>query len=99
LAAGTASIVGEETLHESSIDLQFEETIRNMQALADASNASGKWSSLQIYVRDAAHLERVASLASTHFSGCVEKILHVPLCRSTLLVEIEGICDANTTQA
>lgn len=99
LAAGTASIVGEETLHESSIDLQFEETIRNMQALAEASNASGKWRSLQIYVRDAAHLERVASLASNHFPGCVEKILHVPLCRSTLLVEIEGICDANTTQA
>lgn len=99
LAAGTASIVGEETLHESSIDLQFEETIRNMRALAEASNACGNWRSLQIYVRNAADLERVASLASIRFPGSVERILHVPLCRSTLLVEIEGVCDVDPTQA
>ncbi|MDA1262656.1 MAG: hypothetical protein O3B75_07135 [Planctomycetota bacterium] len=99
LASGTAAIVGEQTLHELSIDLQFEETIRNMKALTEASNASGKWRSLQIYVRDSANLERVECLASNRFPGCVERILHAQLCRSTLMVEIEGVCDVNHAQA
>lgn len=99
IASGTAAIIGEETQHEASIDLQFEESVRNLHALADAANAHGMWRSLQIYVRDAADLDRVSSLAAAQFPGCVERILHAPLCRRTLRVEIEGICDGVSAQA
>ncbi len=92
-ASGTAAIVGEETLHEDSIDLQFDETVQNMRALASVAHASGPWRSLQIYVRKECDLDRIAELAEQRFPGAVDRVLQAPLCRTTLLVEIEGVCD------
>ncbi len=93
LASGTASVVGESSCHEASIDEQFAETIRNLDALAIAARASGAWRSLQIYVRDRKDLARVEQLAHNRFGAEVERILHAPICRRELLVEIEGVCD------
>ncbi|MCE9620201.1 MAG: hypothetical protein K8R92_09865 [Planctomycetes bacterium] len=93
MASGTAAVVGEDTVHDASIDLQFQEAIHNLQSLAEAAGAAGAWRSLQIYVREAADLDRVRELAAARFGGGVERILQAPLCRGELLVEIEGICD------
>ena len=92
LASGTASVVGEESLHLENIDAQFEETLANLAALSDAGGGDGRWRSIQIYVRDAAHLDRVQALATEAFGDGLERVLHAPLCRRELLVEIEGIC-------
>ncbi len=92
LASGTASVVGEESLHLENIDAQFEETLANLAVLSAAGGGDGRWRSLQVYVRDAAHLARVQALATEAFGDDLERVLHAPLCRRELLVEIEGIC-------
>jgi hypothetical protein len=45
-------------------------------------------------VRDAAAVPVVASWAQSSFPGEVERVLCASLCRSNLLVEIEGVADA-----
>ena len=93
LASGTASVVGEDSVHHDALVLQFEESLRNLQALATAATATTPWRSLQIYVRDADDLEAVRALAFEHFGTNTERILHAPICRRELRVEIEGVCD------
>ena len=93
LASGTASVVGEESLHLEDIDAQFEETLANLASLSDAGGGDGRWRSVQIYVRDAAHLDRIQALATEAFGDGLERVLHAPLCRRELLVEIEGVCN------
>jgi len=93
LASGTAAIVGESSMHPGSLDAQFNESVRNLEALAEAGGGTGRWRSLQIYVRDAADLPRVRELATDRFGLEAERILHALICRRELLVEIEGICD------
>lgn len=94
IASGTAAVVGEDSMHAESISAQCEETLRNLDSLAEAGGARGPWRSLQIYVRDSVDVPVVASWAQSTFPGEVERVLCAPLCRSNLLVEIEGVADA-----
>ena len=94
IASGTASVVGESSMHPGDLEAQCAETLRNMDALAAAGGARGPWRSLQVYVRDAAHLDAVRAWGERHFPGELERVLHAPLCRAELLVEIEGVADA-----
>ena len=94
-ASGTASVIGEESMHHGQLEAQFDESVRNLSALADAGGGDGAWRALQIYVRDAADLDRVEVLAKDRFGDRVERILHAPICRHELLLEIEGICRAS----
>jgi chorismate lyase / 3-hydroxybenzoate synthase len=96
IAAGTASIVEEDSHHRGSLTLQFEETVRNLSALAIAGGATGPWRSMQMYVRDAVDVAPAEALAASEFGGRVERIVQAPLCRSELLVEIEGVADVAT---
>jgi chorismate lyase/3-hydroxybenzoate synthase len=95
LASGTASVVGEDSVHHGQLDEQFRESVRNLESLAEAGGGDGRWRSLQIYVRDTADLARLGELARTHFGDAAERILHAPICRRELLVEIEGVCSAS----
>jgi chorismate lyase/3-hydroxybenzoate synthase len=92
IASGTASVVGEETRHPRNLALQFDESIRNLEVLKTAAGVRGEWNGLQIYVRDEQDLEEVGS-RSLDALGSVERIVQAPLCRSGLLVEIEGVVD------
>lgn len=92
LASGTAAVVGEDSIHLGDLEAQFAETVANLRSLAEAGGGDGRWRSLQIYVRDPAHLAAVRALARAHFGEAAERILHAPLCRRELLVEVEGIC-------
>jgi chorismate lyase/3-hydroxybenzoate synthase len=94
IASGTASVVGEASMHPGDLDAQCAETLRNLDALAAAGGARGPWRSLQAYVRDAAHLDAVRAWGERSFPGELERVLHAPLCRADLLVEIEGVADA-----
>jgi hypothetical protein len=48
---------------------------------------------VQIYVRDQSDLSTVSRLAQQEFADGVERILHAPLCRQALLVEVEAVAD------
>ncbi len=93
IASGTASVVGEDSSHTASLALQFAESVRNLDSLAEAGEAIGPWRSLQMYVRDADMLDRVRELARVTFGSSIERVLHASVCRRELLVEIEGVCD------
>lgn len=90
-ASGTASVVGEETMHCDHPQGQWEESIRNLESLAAAAGARGQWRCMRVYVREAMHLDLFAALARTSFGDEVESLLVAPLCRKDLLVEVEGI--------
>lgn len=94
LASGTASVVGEDSMHHGRLEAQFEESMRNLAALSCAGGGDGLWRSVRIYVRDARDLEQVLSLARERFQDGLERVLHAPICRGELLLEIEGICNA-----
>ncbi len=97
LASGTAAVVGEDSMHLDQLDAQFEETMRNLAALATAGGGDGSWRSVHVYVRNAADLERVQTLALHRFGDELERVLQAPICRRELLLEIEGICHAGNT--
>lgn len=94
LASGTASVVGEDSMHAGDIASQCAETERNLESLAAAGGAVGPWRCPQIYVRDEAHLDAVAAWAARCFPGEPLRLLRAPLCRADLLVEVEAVADA-----
>ena len=98
--SGTASIVGFESRHPGDTVEQCRETLRNIgvivdcalrdSALDDARFAS--FSSLKIYVRNAADLDAVSSALDDRVPREVPRLfLLADICRSELDVEVEGI--------
>lgn len=90
-ASGTASVVGEESRHAGDIHAQWQETLANLEALRACAAAPGRWSCMRAYVRDEHDLQTVAGLGCAAFDGGLVEVLHAPLCRRELLVEVEGI--------
>lgn len=93
MASGTAAVVGEEVVHPHDVRAQWQQTISHLRTLRAAAQARGQWRSLQIYVRDRSDLSIISRLAQEEFSDGVERVLHAPLCRKALLVEVEGVAD------
>lgn len=91
IASGTASVVGEETMHIGNPREQWDETVCNLESLSVSAGVSGEWRCLRIYVREARHLDLLATLARSVFGNEVDSVLLAPLCREDLLVEVEGI--------
>lgn len=99
--SGTASIVGHETCHPGDVREQTRETLRNLAAVVDAANATrtGRFAleSLDavIYVRHAADVPAILAVidetlgAGSHLARHAV-VLEADVCRSDLLVEIEG---------
>lgn len=108
LVGGTASIVGEDSLHQGAVVLQARETFRNLASLvcSAAQGAAGplpesdrevagwlaQFREIRAYYRETQHSQQVRDLVQAAFSGA-ERIETFPaeLCRSELLVEIEGV--------
>jgi chorismate lyase/3-hydroxybenzoate synthase len=93
LASGTAAVVGEDVVHPHDVQAQWQETLSHFATLRSLAQARGQWRSVQIYVRDHCDLSTVARLAQQEFADGVERILHAPLCRQALLVEVEAVAD------
>ncbi|CAN5596814.1 hypothetical protein BH10PLA1_BH10PLA1_05100 [soil metagenome] len=96
LVGGTASICGERSVHRNQLVGQFRETLDNLASLITAAGVKrdplAAFSDLRIYYprkRDARAIEKNARAAFT----AAERIQITPadLCRSELLVEIEGV--------
>lgn len=94
--SGTASIVGYETLHHGDIDKQTSETLLNIRTLLqqapDYIAGQGKML-LKIYLRHKHDLAIVRARVAKEFgTSCNAVYLHSNICRSDLLLEIEGAC-------
>jgi chorismate lyase/3-hydroxybenzoate synthase len=101
LAGGTASIVGEDSMHVDDVDAQLEETLKNLEALIDAAAgpsdtrpALNRLLELRVY---AARQEDAPAIRAVLAARCpcaarIELTI-ARVCRPELLVEIEGVAE------
>lgn len=90
--SGTASIVGFETVHQGDVIKQTEETLRNIRTLLTRrSDTPAGYMLLKVYLRHVHDLELVRARVQAEFGAdCKAVYLHSNICRSDLLLEIEG---------
>jgi chorismate lyase/3-hydroxybenzoate synthase len=97
--SGTASVVGHESVHGESLAGQLAETLRNVeQVLERARLASardlpglGGFDLVKVYLRDRDRLDAVTgALASALGTETPVLVLEADICRTDLLVEIDG---------
>lgn len=98
--SGTASIQGHESLHDGDLSGQVKETLQNIAAIqANASDDQPTervtWvqgESLRVYLRHAKHYAAVRKALESHWGKTHRTIyLKGDICRSELLLEIEGV--------
>jgi chorismate lyase/3-hydroxybenzoate synthase len=92
--SGTASIVGYETMHQGDAEKQTAETLLNirtlLQQIPDYDPAQGRML-LKVYLRRIEDLPMVRAKVLAEFGpSCKAVYLHSNICRSDLLLEIEG---------
>jgi chorismate lyase/3-hydroxybenzoate synthase len=102
LVGGTASIVGEDSMHEGDVDAQLDETLKNLEALIDAAaeqsdtatTALSRLLDLRVYV---ARHEDAPAIRAVLTSRCPRaeriELTIARVCRPELLVEIEGVAE------
>lgn len=109
LVGGTASIKGENSLHPASLPLQFQETLTNLASVVEAahvkmpstkSHTEKHWlncyTDLRVYYARAQEGDALAAMTRKAFSdNCRIEMRRADLCRSELLVEIEGVASLN----
>jgi chorismate lyase/3-hydroxybenzoate synthase len=91
--SGTAAVVGHASVHHDDLEAQLEETLTNLDALlASAGLPAGfdAQSPLKVYVRHEADAPRVRDALLERLPGVPLLLLHGDICRSELLVEIDG---------
>jgi chorismate lyase / 3-hydroxybenzoate synthase len=99
--SGTASIVGHLSLHPGDARAQARETVANLRALfAQAADKGfpeqGSQRFLKVYVRHSQDLPVIRSeLGQAFTQGEQIAYLQADICRSDLLLEIEGVCFAD----
>lgn len=98
LISGTASVVGHDSLHDCP-DAQVAETLRNLDSLVSAAGLDpvlAKTAWLKAYVRHVGDTATVrAALAEAGLSPDRLICLHGDICRSELLLEIDGIAQSH----
>ena len=96
--SGTASILGHESVHPGDLREQIEETLRNMEAILANVPASLFESEvcLRVYIRNENHYRAIRKTLEARFGeGCSIVYLRGDICRSELLLEIEGVFGAS----
>ena len=98
LAAGTASIRGEQTLHPTDLHGQLDETITNLRALLTAAECSAEpgdlnaFTDLCVYHLHAGDAPLLEEKICAIFGPAMRLQMHrADICRADLLVEIEGV--------
>lgn len=96
--SGTAAIVGHLSRHPGDLIRQFDETCENLEALlASASARAGvrlAFRLLRVYLRETADTARLRTRLAHRFGAGVPVLfLRGDICRSDLLVEVEGIAE------
>ena len=103
--SGTASIVGERTLHPDDVEKQTITTIENIFELFSRENQNElgvqfdpgqiEFSHLRIYVKHQKDFPRVEAVCKSMLNSSSFLFLESDICREDLLVEIEGIFSIN----
>ena len=91
--SGTAAVVGHASRHDRDVAAQVAETCINLRALLEAAGAGefAASSPLKVYLRRAEDAAAVESILSERLEIAVPRILLLgDICRSELLVEIDG---------
>jgi chorismate lyase/3-hydroxybenzoate synthase len=101
LVGGTASVVGEDSMHAGNLAAQIDETLRNLASLvAAAGGAAGnsrglkalrRFTELRIYRPRAGDDKQIDQTVAAHFPQSRTEYVSADLCRKELLVEIEGV--------
>jgi chorismate lyase / 3-hydroxybenzoate synthase len=99
VASGTASILGEQSVHKNDLESQLSESLENLRTLIDEARGRDKPAAkLDAFVdlrvfhtrrQDAGMIE--STIRRSIGSATSLQISHAELCRTDLLVEIEGI--------
>ncbi|MDH5633151.1 MAG: hypothetical protein OEZ10_09185 [Gammaproteobacteria bacterium] len=97
--SGTASIRGHETWHKDDLSLQLNVTLENIdELLLQANKACGSklrgcadLALLKVYIRNEQDYWPVRTLLEDRVPGVPIMYLHADICRSDLLLEIEGL--------
>lgn len=89
--SGTASVIGHATAHHNDTGRQLEETLRNMEILAEtASFSTSDLETLKIYLRNPSDLSMVRERLQPAYGAVPAIYLHADICRANLLIEIEA---------
>jgi chorismate lyase/3-hydroxybenzoate synthase len=112
LVGGTASVLGEDSVHVDDLPSQLGESFMNLAALvASAAGRTGARASisyqylsgfreLRVYYPHRRHAREIESAIVGSFPSLRRlETLHADLCRAELLVEIEGVADLNLLDA
>ena len=95
MISGTASIVGEDSVHIGDVSAQLDETLENIEALIKAAGGEGMSAlrNLRVYCTPDTDGESLVALVQSRTQVRAVAIDHCPalLCRADLLVEIEGL--------
>jgi Chorismatase FkbO/Hyg5-like, N-terminal len=107
LVGGTASIRGEDSLHCDNLREQTLETVRNLASLVrhachetaktsepDLAEWLGRFRELRVYRPRPSDTDAILGTLSPFFTGVRRiELLQAELCRSELLVELEGVAE------
>lgn len=91
--SGTAAVVGYASAHHDDLNAQLEETLVNLEALLASADMAADFdtqSPLKAYVRHSADAPQVRDFLQNRLPGVPVLLLHGDICRSELLVEIDG---------
>jgi chorismate lyase/3-hydroxybenzoate synthase len=90
--SGTAAVVGHASAHAQDLQAQLVETFANLDALLEHAGMAGfgNQAPLKAYVRDPADAAAVHAFIRQRLPDVPLLLLHGDICRSELLVEIDG---------
>ncbi|MGH8113462.1 MAG: pteridine-dependent deoxygenase [Rhodanobacteraceae bacterium] len=91
--SGTAAVIGHASRHRDDVAAQTDEAFANLEALLERADmpAFDRHSPLKVYVRRPDDAEIVEAMLARHLDPSVPRILlQGDICRSELLVEIDG---------
>ena len=97
LISGTASIVGHASRHGGDTDAQIDETLSNVAAVIEAAapyigrREPGQLTGLKAYMRDPAEAAAIEQRLRAALPAVPIALLHAPICRPELRVEVEGL--------
>ena len=93
LLSGTAAIVGHESLHPADVELQLDETLRNIAALGESISVLDGDSVHRVYMREPGDINTIAAKLESQLGIKQEEMLFLrgDICRSELLIEIDGV--------
>lgn len=91
--SGTAAVVGHTSAHCDDVEAQVAEILTNLEALLAGTNMAAGFNSrspLKVYVRHAGDAAQVHALLQKRLPDVPLLFLNADVCRSELLVEIDG---------